>query len=101
MRVGFHPLSPRSVVNHSLFALRDRASPLMSVARDALNPRTSPLYANYETRGQELEAIEEELVRELKGYKNQLFVLFGYNDANNMIDDYKVVIHPETISTTQ
>ena len=73
----------------------------MSVARDVLNPRTSPLYANYETRGQELEAIEEELVRELKGYKNQLFVLFGYNDANNMIDNYKVVIHPDTISTTQ
>lgn len=59
------------------------------------------MYANYETRGQELEAIEEELVRELKGYKNQLFVLFGYNDANKMIDNYKVVIHPETISTTQ
>ena len=59
------------------------------------------MYANYETRGQELEAIEEELVRELRQYRNQLFVLFGYNDTNNMIDDYKVVIHPDAISTTQ
>lgn len=73
----------------------------MSGVIPVLNPRTSPLYANYETRGEELEAIEEELVRELGGYRNQLFVLFGYNDTNNMIDDYKVVIHPDAVCTTQ
>ena len=63
--------------------------------------RTSPSYSAYATRGEGLERIEKSLVDELWKFDNQFFVLFGYNDQNKMIDNYKVLIEQSNVMTTE
>ena len=63
--------------------------------------RTSPSYASYSTRGEGLEKIEMALVEEVTKFDNQYLVLFGYNDQNKMIDNFKILIERSNVKTTE
>ena len=53
-----------SVIDRSLFCLRDRTSPLMSPFSSRIIDRTSPTFASYDARGEALDQIEQSVVRE-------------------------------------
>ena len=41
------------------------------------------------------------LVEEVRKFDNQYLVLFGYNDNNKMIDNFKILIEQSNITTTE
>ena len=41
------------------------------------------------------------LVEEVTKFDNQYLVLFGYNDQNKMIDNFKILIERSNVKTTE
>lgn len=95
------PLLTSSVIDHSLFCLRDRVSPLMSFSLPQVTYRTSPTFSSYDTRGDALDQIEQSIVQELAAFDNRFFVLYGYNQESHTVDSFKQTIHKDTLFTTK
>ena len=55
--------------------------------------RTSPSYANYSTKSEELNQIENSICKELDTFNNQFFTLYGYNQQTHSIDQIHSILH--------
>lgn len=94
-------LLTRSVIDRSLFCLRDRTSPLMSPFSSHIIDRTSPTFASYDARGEALDQIEQSVVRELDAFDGRFFVLYGYNRESHSIESFKQTIHKDAVFTSK
>lgn len=90
-----------SVIDRSLFCLRDRTSPLMSSFSSRITRRTSPTFASYDARGEALDQIEQSVVRELDAFDGRFFVLYGYNQESHSIESFKQTIHKDAVFTSK
>ena len=63
--------------------------------------RTSPSYANYSTKSEELNQIENSICKELDTFNNQFFTLYGYNQQTHSIDQIHSILHSELIQSSQ
>lgn len=91
----------RRIIDHSLFCLRDRVSPLMWEWRCCVTCRTSPSYANYDNHSEALDQIETSVVKELDAFDNAYFVLSGYNQESHSIENYKQLIRRDAVFTSK
>lgn len=63
--------------------------------------RTSPSYANYSSKSEELNQIENSICKELDAFNNQFFTLYGYNQQTHSIDQIHSILHSELIQSSQ
>lgn len=63
--------------------------------------RTSPSYGSYAKKSEELNAIENAICSELKAFNNQHFTLYAYNQQKQGVEQYRQVIHSDTIFSSK
>lgn len=63
--------------------------------------RTSPSYGNYAKKSEELNVIENAICSELKAFDNQHFTLYAYNPQKQGVEQYRQVIHSNTIFSSK